>query len=238
MILVVADQIKFLKKLERDVLTSFDDEIFIADNQKSALEIALTRNPELIFIESQAQSFSCENLIGILRQSACTSPIILLTLGTTEEIIEQLRLGATDFIRLPIDLGCAREVIERVRVNSRNRLEQERNHQKLIQDEAVRITLTTLSHHLNNYLTALDGDLVLLHESLQNTEPISRQLEILRKSERELDCIKKVIDVLVNTKSIKLKDYDDSATMIDIDAQLMAGLKSLMDSDQTQDLEG
>jgi DNA-binding response OmpR family regulator len=238
MILVVAEKIDFLKDLEREVLDFLNDEVFIAENQKSALEFALTRDPELIFIESQARSYSCSSLISILRQSACTSPIILLTSETTDAIIELLRLGATEFIRIPIDILSAREVIERVQKSSRNRLEQERNHQKLIRDEAVRITLTTLSHHLNNYLTALDGDLVLLHESLQNSEPIVDQLEILKKSEYEMSCIKKVIDVLVNTKSIKLKDYDDSATMIDIDAQLMAGLKSIVDSDQAEISEG
>jgi DNA-binding response OmpR family regulator len=238
MILIVAEQIKFLKEFEREILFAFNNEIIIAENQKSALEAALTRNPDLIFIESQAASFSCGSLISIIRQSACTSPIILLTTETTNEIIELLRLGANDFITLPIDIQRAREVIERVKDNSRNRLEQERNHQKLIQDEAVRITLTTLSHHLNNYLTALDGDLVLLHESLQNAEPLINQLEILKKSEHELKCIKTVIDVLVNTKSIKLKDYDDSATMIDIDAQLMAGLKSIADSGRINIAEG
>lgn len=233
MILVVASDIKFLSILEKEVLDSSDSGVFIASTQKSALEMALIKNPELIFIESRAQSFSSRSLIDNLRQSSCISPIILLTYGESEEIIDSLRQGADDFIKLPIVVTEAREVLQRVRKVSRARIDQEKNQKKLILDEAVRITLTTLSHYLNNYLTALDGDLTLLHEALQNQEPASRQLDILNQSRRDAVFIKKVIEVLVNTKSIKLVDYDNSDMMIDITIPLANELNRILNGGQT-----
>ena len=93
--------------------------------------------------------------------------------------------------------------------------------------EAVQITMTTLSHYMNNYLTALDGNLTLLQESIQTNQQDSTFTEIVKNSQTNLSCIKRVMQVLLNTTSISFTKYDDSIPMIDIRAALMQELNCI-----------
>ena len=234
MILVMISDPKINSCVEKMILKPMGLEARSASNEKHGLELALVENPDLILIGGTILSPSLFSTISIIHQSKPSIPIILVCDGSMDNVITGFRTGISDFIKLPVKENEARGVISRVLATSEDVRQREKDNHKLLLDEAVRITQTTLSHYLNNYLTALDGDLILLHESLQNKDPQKRQLEILKKSQRDTACIKKVIEVLVNTTSIKMTEYDTSSKMIDIDAPLFLEINRILNKDTVE----
>lgn len=231
MILVIISDTKVRQSVEANVLQPLGLEAVIAENEKAGLELAVVRDPQLILLDGKKGDITKKTIIPILRQSGSLSPVIYVSDACDAELLEAFRFGISDFIKLPLDVAEAQSTITRVIQNSDADRERQLSNQKLLLEEAVRITLTTLSHYLNNYLTALTGNLTLLSESLQNQDSLERQMEILTKCKRDMANIKKVIEVLVNTTIIKLTEYDDSAKMIDIDGLLFSELNRIMDSD-------
>lgn len=238
MILVIVNDTKIKTSIEKKILTAMGYEVLSALDEKHGLELALLRNPDLILIGGKTISPSLNSTISIIHQSKPSIPIILVGAGDMGRIVEAFKLGISNFIPLPLEVKEAQEVVVRALETSRANRKRESDNQKLLMDEAVRITQTTLSHYLNNYLTALDGDLILLRESLQNKDPLQQQLEILKNSQRDTACIKKVIEVLVNTTSIKLTEYDQTSTMIDIDAPLFLEINRILGSNPLDPKDG
>jgi DNA-binding response OmpR family regulator len=231
MILVIISDTEVRQNIEANVLQPLGLEVAIAENEKTGLEMAIVQDPQLILVDGKNGDITKKTIIPILRQSGSSSPIIYVADASDAELLEAFRFGISDFIKLPLDIAEAQSTIIRIIEKSDADRERQFSNQKLLLDEAVRITLTTLSHYLNNYLTALSGNLTLLSEALQNQDSLERQMEILTKSKRDLANIKKVIEVLVNTTIFKLTEYDDSAKMIDIDGLLFSELNRIMDSD-------
>lgn len=208
-------------------------DVITATDEKHGLESALVNNHELILIGTKTGALPANSIISILRQSGSSTPIILVSDTRHDQLLDAFRMGISDFINIPIVVPEAQNIVTRMIEISKINHDRDKYNQKLLLDEAVRITLTTLSHYLNNYLTALDGDLVLLAEAVQNEDPIKNQMEALKKSQRDAAYIKKVIEVLVNTTSIKLTEYDKTAKMLDIDASLFNELNLLLDVGKT-----
>ena len=214
----------FLQK----VLKPLGYRILIANNEKQGLEQALLQNPDLIlFGNSQADEPDLQ-FLTILKQSTCISPVVLLMATESKEyVIKAFKQGISDYLLLPVDVEKAQETIKRVITNSIEKCEREKLNQRLIMVEAVQITITTLSHYMNNYLTALDGNLTLLRESIQIDQQGSTFAEIVKNSQINLSCIKMVMQVLLNTTSISFTKYDDSIPMIDIRAPLTQELNRI-----------
>ncbi len=228
-ILAIVDDIKTLNLLKDNVLEPMGFDVITAADEKLGLESALVNNPELILISTKTGAIPTNSIVSILRQSGLSTPIILVSNTGHDQLLDAFRMGINDFISIPIIVPEAQNVVARMIEKSKLNQDRDKYNQKLLLDEAVRITLTTLSHYLNNYLTALDGDLVLLAEAVQNKDPIKDQMEALKKSQRDAAYIKKVIEVLINTTSIKLTEYDKTAKMLDIDASLFNELNLLLD---------
>ena len=233
MILVITDDMKTLNLLKDNVLEPMGFDVITAVDEKHGLESALVNNPELILLRTKTGALPNNSIVSILRQSGLLTPIILVSNVGHDQLLDAFRMGINDFFNIPIVVSEAQNVVARVIENSKINQDRDKYNKKLLLDEAVRITLTTLSHYLNNYLTALDGDLVLLAEAVQNKDPIKNQMEALKKSQRDAAYIKKVVEVLVNTTSIKLTEYDKTAKMLDIDASLFNELNLLLDVGKT-----
>jgi FixJ family two-component response regulator len=230
MILVIILDEKLRDDIIKTVLEPMDHEVLLASDEKGGAELALLHEPELILVDEQFWQHSNRSMMTILRHSNHTMPVVLVSDKECVCLIEDFKRGISDVISLPLDPTSAQQVIERAINDSYESRQRHINENKLMLDEAVRITMTTLSHYLNNYLTALDGDLTLLQEAQQNHEPVNRQSEILKKTKIDAALIKKVVEVLVNTTSIKLKEYDNSVTMIDIDTLLFNEINQILNA--------
>src|SRR5574341_1132989 len=110
-------------------------------------------------------------VLTALRQANCVSPVIFMTVAGSERIaVEAFRLGVRDYLSKPFTEAELRQSIDRALSETRLVCERDRLTRNLVMAEAVRSTIVTLSHYLNNYLTSLNGGLQLLEENLRNDQ--------------------------------------------------------------------
>ena len=119
-ILVVEDEIgisDFLKQgLEEE---SF--EVTLALDGKRGLELALSRQFDLLLLDWMLPGIQGIEIMKIFRKEDSTTPIIFLTAkDTLEETIEGLQSGANDYIKKPFHFE---ELLQRIHVQLRGKLE-------------------------------------------------------------------------------------------------------------------
>jgi nitrogen-specific signal transduction histidine kinase len=96
-----------------------------------------------------------------------------------------------------VEIEKARQIIRVAISASKEQHRREVLNKHLLTTEAVQITVTTLSHYINNYLTALDGNLTLLDESARQIKLNDLYKEIIQKSQLNLESIKTVLRVFI-----------------------------------------
>ncbi len=224
-VLLIESNDKINQFLTHYVFAGMNYKTVEARSQKEALENALLLNPDVILLGSIEGVSPDLNFLSLLQQTGCSSPVILLTKDESKfEIYDAFRKGIRDFIVFPVEIEKARQIIRVVIASSKEQHHREVLNKHLLTTEAVQITVTTLSHYINNYITALDGNLTLLHESCQADQLNDLYNEIIRKSQLNLNSIKTVLRVLLSTTSFSFTQYDDSFPMIDIRSALLKEL--------------
>jgi Response regulator containing CheY-like receiver, AAA-type ATPase, and DNA-binding domains len=189
---------------------------------KAGLEQALMSEPDLVIIGEYLPDFSSLELLSIFRQSSCASPILLVTENPSHEhLIETFRQGICDYLLLPAPAQEVQGTIQRVLKLAQEKMAREKLNKQLLLTEAIHITLSTLSHYLNNYLTALGGDLTLLQESLLADKNCASLAGIAKDGQTNLERIQLVTEVLFNTTSVTFTNYDQSMQIIDIENAIL-----------------
>lgn len=213
---------------EEKVLKPLGYKILSARNQKQGLEQALLNSPDLILLGESLAGLPELKFLAVLAQSASTSPVVLLTSSASkDDLLAAFKRGMSDYIALPARFDSARETIKRMIDDGNERNQREESNNRLLRVEAVQITMITLSHYINNYLTALDGNLTLLAESIQQGQGMASLVEIVEHSQTNLSCIEMVLQILLNTTSVSFTKYDDSTQMIDIQDEMINELKRI-----------
>lgn len=106
-ILVVDPESDFLEWVQRQ-LTTPETQLFTASNSRDAYQLFLDHSPDLIISELHLQPDSGLELLSKIRQITPHALVILNSaFGSTQAVIESMKLGAFDFIRkeeLPFNL--------------------------------------------------------------------------------------------------------------------------------------
>ena len=106
-ILVVDPETDFLEWVQRQLATA-DTEVLVETRSDKALETFATESPDLCIVETHLQPFSGHELLARLRQHDGKAMVILISaFGSTQSVIEAMKLGAFDFLRkesLPFNL--------------------------------------------------------------------------------------------------------------------------------------
>jgi DNA-binding response OmpR family regulator len=216
-ILLIENDQQIKELLIVDVLQPLGVQPLIASTGKEGLEKALLLSPVLILVGETLPDLSTLEFLSVLRQSTFTSPVVLLTVDQNpSHLIEAFEQGISDFLLLPFNSGQAKQTIQRVLKMGLEQHERDKSNNNLRLVEAIQITITTLSHYLNNYITALNGDLTLLQEMVAQDPGKTQMKEVVQNSQANMDYIKLVLQVLLNTTSVSLTNYDNSIPMIDI----------------------
>ena len=216
-ILLIENDQQIKELLINDVLQPLGVQPLIASTGKEGLEKALLLSPVLILVGETLPDLSTFEFLSVLRQSTFTSPVVLLTADQNlSHLIETFEQGISDFLLIPFNSEQAKQTIQRVFKMGREQQERDKSNNNLRLVEAIQITITTLSHYLNNYITALNGDLTLLQEMVAQDPDKSQMKEVIQNSQASMDYIKLVLQVLLNTTSVSLTKYDNSIPMIDI----------------------
>jgi DNA-binding response OmpR family regulator len=216
-VLLIENDQQINEPLINDVLQPLGIQPLIASTGKEGLEKALLLSPSLILVGETLPDFCILEFLSVLRQSTFTSPVVLLTANqSSSHLIETFQQGISDFLLFPFDAEPAKQTILRILKIGRKRHEREKVNNNLLLVEAIQITITTLSHYLNNYITGLNGDLTLLQEMTAQDTSKTQMKEVIQNSQTNMDYVKLVLQVLLNTTSVSLTNYDDSMPMIDI----------------------
>ena len=92
--------------------------------QREALASLQEELPDLMLLDLQLQDGSGLDVLGPFRKLAPESPVLIMTaFGSLENAVEAMRLGATDYLRKPLDLERLTVQIDRLLQQQRERRE-------------------------------------------------------------------------------------------------------------------
>jgi DNA-binding response OmpR family regulator len=110
-ILIVEDEPALVRGL-KDAFTARGFDVLTAQDGATGLDLALSRNPDLILLDIMLPRVNGYELCRMVRAQGLEMPILMLTAkGQEEDIILGLNLGADDYIGKPFRLA---ELIARV----------------------------------------------------------------------------------------------------------------------------
>jgi DNA-binding response OmpR family regulator len=227
-ILIVDDSREIRILLDVDILPAMGFKTFAAADGREGLELAGRCQPDLILLDMNMPRMSGLEMLAALRAAQSMAPAILMTAYGSEHVaIEAFRLGVRDYLVKPFTPDEMLQAVDRALNESRLARQQEELNRNLLAAEAVRITVVTLAHYLNNHLTTLKGGLTLLGESLAEKAPDPYLLDVLQASRKSALSIQAVMKVLQDATGMRLSSYTDTTMMVDIEAALREELRRL-----------
>ncbi len=234
-IILIVDDSEDSSQILNEILGSLNYQTITALDGQSGLQIALRLQPDLVFLDMNMPIMGGLEMLEELRKANCTTPVVFMTAYGSEQIaVEVFRLGVRDYLCKPFTAEEVKAAVDRALRETRLVRERENLTRKLAIAEAVRTTAVTLSHYLNNYLTALNGDLQLMGESLEH-DGMRRELQQSLTESRESSAnIEAVMRVLKQFTDIRLVPYGSTSRMIDIEAAIQQELEKMRRSRASQ----
>lgn len=227
-ILVVDDSPDIVLFLKQYILTPLGYRVLTANDGQSGLEMAIQHKPDLILLDMNMPRMTGLQMLVALRQTETQSPVIFMTLHGSEHIaVEVFRLGVRDYLVKPFTVEEVEKAVDRALAEVRLSREKEELARNLAASEAVRQTVVTLAHYINNNLMVLDGGLAILRETISgdNDDRHSREV-ILRDCQTSLNRIEAVMRVLQKVTVVRETNYHGNARMIDIETALREEMKA------------
>jgi len=177
--------------------------------------------PEIIICDWTMPGRNGIDFVKSLRANSETAAIYFIMLtgrGGTDDKITALTHGADDYLEKPVKIA---ELQARIIVAKRIiKLQQQLVHHQKMQTYTE--MAATVGHEINNPLTGLLGYLELVKKKIQQdnlTElNIERILQMIDRSYEQGKRIAEIVKKLTSLKDYRVKTYDGSIQMVDIDA--------------------
>ncbi len=227
-IILIVDDSEASSQILKEILESMNYQTITAGDGQSGLQIALRLQPDLVFLDMNMPIMGGLETLEELRKANCSTPVVFMTAyGSEQMAVEVFRLGVRDYLCKPFTPEDVKAALDRALQETRLLREREDLTRKLAIAEAVRATAVTLSHYLNNYLTALNGGLQLLAESLQHDGRNRELQQILAESRESSANIEAVMRVLKQFTDIRLAPYGATSRMLDIESAIQQELERM-----------
>jgi len=227
-ILIVDGDPEMLTLLDVFILSPHGYKTIKACDGEKGVEVAIQAHPDLILVDMNLPRMNGLHMLNRLRNADCHSPVVLMTSYECEEIpIEAFRLDVRDYLVKPFTQEEVIGTIDRALRETRLTRDRDELNRGLLTAEAVRVTVVTLSHYLNNYLTSLKGGLALMKESLDLKEPDPSLSGFLKTSLKSALSIQALMKVLLETTNARLTDYTATTPMINIEDALRNELNKM-----------
>ena len=227
-ILIVDDSLDLVKLLT--MLLSPKYHVVEAHDGRQGLKQAEIHRPDLILLDMNMPRMSGMKMLEALRETDCRAPVIFMTAAGSEHVaVQAFKLGVHDYLSKPFDGNILEKTINHALVETRLTREKEQLAKQLAAADAVRQTVTALSHHINNQLMIMHGGLEMLQETAEWTPKANSRTspdKIFADSQTSVFRISAVLRVLQRITNIELTTYHDGEQMIDIEALLKKELQT------------
>lgn len=172
----IADILKF--NLEKEGY-----EVIVANDGDTAIELALSENPDLILLDIMLPNKDGNEVCREIRKTK-TMPIIMLTAKDSEiDKVLGLELGADDYVTKPFS---NRELIARVKAN----LRRQQHVPEESENENKDITIGSLIIHPDAYTVSRDGkEIELTHREFELLHYLARHIGQVMTREHLLETV-------------------------------------------------
>lgn len=206
-ILLIEDEVKTLN-LIKEGLEKHDAEVDIAYDGKIGLNLAERNEYSIIVTDIILPEINGLNICKTLRNNGNQTPILLLTaLGTTQDIITGLDMGADDYLSKPFEFN---ELVARIRALTR-RGEGRIKKSKVLKVADLELNVDTkLVTRAGNEIILTAKEFSLLEFFMNNVGRVISKVELAEKIwDITFDTGTNVIEVYVNFLRKKMdKGYD------------------------------
>lgn len=228
--ILIVDDDEELHQLLTYILKQDGYRLLHAHNGRQGLQLALINKPDLIILDMHMPIMNGLDVLEKLRIAESIIPVIFMTrFGSTDTAVKAFRLGVHHYLAKPFDLEDMRQTVANALQHTRLKRQQKELEHNLVAADAVRQTVVTLSHHINNQLMVVQTSLALMIERLhQETDPQLRQelKHLIVRSQKGSERIMVVLKVLQEINSVNPTEYFDSIQMLDITAAIEQELQN------------
>lgn len=203
-LLIIEDDL-IVRKALASYLNSFAYTVLEAEDGETGLEIFHKSRPDLVLTDLRISGLDGMEVLSNIREDSPDTPVIIVSgMGTMDDAIKALQLGAVDYVTKPIaDMALLRHAVEKALERSRLVLEN-RQYQSHLEEEIERRTAELqqaqkmeaigtlaggIAHDFNNILEAIMGfiDLALLKaKGKEDFEEDLRQIKTASQRARDL----------------------------------------------------
>ncbi|MBE2199006.1 MAG: response regulator [Anaerolinea sp.] len=218
-ILVIDDNVELSELLHTHVLGPLGYTVLRAADGEKGLALVSTHNPDLIILDMHMPRLDGLGVLQALHDADNKIPVIFVTISGSERLaIEAFRLGVRDYLIKPFSFLQVCETVDIALKTVRLAREKEVLAKNLVAAEAIRSTVTTLSHHINNHLMVVNGNLLLLLEALEQAENNERfdWLEMAHNSIESAGKIERVLQSLQQITQVEPTMYYDRLQMLNL----------------------
>ena len=114
--ILITDDSKLLRKKLRDELEKLDCEVIEAENGKEAVLMDLQEKPDGVILDIVMPEVGGIEALQVIKKVNPEIPVIMLSsAGTSQKLMETLKLGALDFIQKPYTSDQIRQAVEKIR---------------------------------------------------------------------------------------------------------------------------
>lgn len=197
-LLLIEDEPSVISLIQRSLTTS-GHEITVAMDGQSGLDMAKQYNFDLILLDLMLPVMNGMEVCRKIRRTDSSTPILMLTaLGTTENIVSGLDVGADDYMTKPFKLA---ELEARIRTLTRRGREQEKekNVGELKIGDLVLDKVTKTVRRYNQPVDLTATEFRLLEFLMVNQNRVLNRMEILENVwDINFNLGTNVVDVYIN----------------------------------------
>lgn len=197
-LLLIEDEPSVISLIQRSLTTS-GHEITVAMDGQSGLDMAKQYNFDLILLDLMLPVMNGMEVCRKIRRTDTNTPILMLTaLGTTENIVSGLDVGADDYMTKPFKLA---ELEARIRTLTRRGREQEKekNTGELKIADLILDKVTKTVKRYNQPIDLTATEFRLLEFLMVNQNRVLNRMEILENVwDINFNLGTNVVDVYIN----------------------------------------
>ncbi len=114
--ILITDDSMLLRKKLRNELEQMDCEVIEAENGKEAVMAVLQEQPDGIFLDIVMPEVGGIEALQTIKEINEDIPVVMLSsAGTSQKLMETLRLGAMDFIQKPYNTDQIKQAVNKIR---------------------------------------------------------------------------------------------------------------------------